>query len=1189
MAVPYAGYVRTKSRQQAQDERRWGQDRFDGGQDSDTPPVKIATNELALAVNTVCYPDRIEGGYGRILGSDERLPGSGPKHDLKQHSVTGRWLLHRGDKLWLSAGRRQREWSEVTPIGPDGSLEATGEFNNGSYTVSGGAAAYLSNMVISGAPYGQTLDIQLSTLSGPSLNVAIYLGATLVCGGSILVGDQPGQVVLSEEAGSGISGTVDVAGWTTGTDTGTATPGTDSVTFSLRGLTLENTDSYTLYWTLEVTDGGTNAKIRFYKDAALTTMVAETGTFLVSVEATILITPASGYALSGDFTWQPITISDGLYGAEPLEFDVENDSIDASSDIDSFKVFGFVPHVRNSHMLFVDQRIKKYWMLATAAGYGQYPIATSASGDFAYRYLYTLSRITNLETGVPVYSGSRLTASLDFEGPSNITGASSLGVDYGTIRNSAAVSSGNANTVTLRQEDANGAPLNNTAASYITHISIYRTLDVGVNGLANNPEIYIWVADVPIYSTSYEDTTSDTVLQNRFSGGALSGENFALRSRFFREMDKGIGAIRPDFMATATPQGTKITYCDVGVNPRFVGYYFPGSQYNLTQDPISDIVATKDLFVYACPYSTYTSIAAIAVDTGVQGVSYIPVIQNFERSSQSVGVKYGQRTFPVTDSSFVSLCSDGTIRVYSGTFWGEPLDGNQVHKLIELAQIGAVLLYFRDALYVWYTTDPDATVTDKCLRYGAGGQSGNGWTPVYRAKWVWPPVGGGMSAVWEQDDATLRMLAIDDAEDVAFAVEDLPPLRQYEDDLVEDGYSVQGAGEDSLANLNFPGWEEATLYGIIRAVDGGVVVQFFESDADRTANVNAVGMTDTLTEPADGVTIMGVIPGTVDVLSVTPVEFMVVPGVRVSGKSQITSPMRIRALAATQQQFICFHQESYAFFRAVYGMPMPTVAARWYADEVLVPTSVQSAVPPDGDIQSYAQVKGRTIQFELEPQSSGWQLTGINTKYQTQDMRSANGPWNSVEQLLQRELAQGLFSWVLGVSGLINRADGFYPRYSGPVPTLIPGPFGRIGGQQFTESSSLTVSRQITTYSLLFWVKEPVVGIDAAPFAMLDAQGEPAVYMFFPDATHVSIGSFEYEVAETSEWVCYCVTRSENGFKTYRDGVLIGDNMLSPGTDAAVVTLRIGAQMLYDIRVYSSVLSSDAVAYYYNHLNQTPP
>lgn len=1197
MATPYSGYVRTKSRQQAQDERRFGQDRFDGGLDSDTPPVKIAINELALAQNVVCYSDRVEGHYGRVLATDERLPGDGARHWMEQHPVTGRWLLHRGGKMWLSAGRRQREWSEVVAIGPDGSLEASGtlEYPDGTGTIVGGAGDYLTNMVMAGVSAGEQLEISVDDAGAGQFQIVITSpgGGTVSLSDALNYSDTPlSGVALNEYSGSGYSGTVDVATLTSGglpaTGTWTATTITASVDFCLRGLTLENTNNYELWWNVVVSAG--TEYINIYKDSAKTNLVASSDT--TSSFGKILVNPENGSGISGYYDWPLISPIDGTFGGTSLLFSVSIASIDEKSKIFPYSESGFIVFVRgsNPHNIYVDQMAKKYWFLSLPEGYGTDPIHGDGSGAYSYRYLYSFSRITDPVSGVADSSLNRITGSLVFEGPSNLPN-SSMSLDYAAFLSSVPVSS--PDPIAMSLLDESGFPIGIGAASYITHISIYRTLDVGVNGInpvtgvANNSELYIWVADVPIYSTEYTDSTSDEILLNRFSGGSTQGENFALRSRFFTPMEKGIGSIRPDFMATVAPQGTRITYCDVAVNPRFIGYYFAGSQFFLTQDPVSDIMNTKDLFVMLCPSSNYTSVTAINIDAGISGISYIPTIQNFEKSSQTVGVKYGQHAFKVNDNSFVSLCSDGTIRVFSASFWGEPLDGDQVHKLVELAQPGAVLLYFRDALYFWYTTDPEATVTDNCLRYGAGSQAGNKWSVIGREHWVWPPVGGGMAAIWEDEDAILRMLAIDDVEDVAFAIEDLPPLRQYEDDLVEDWLAIEGDGAQYLSDLVFPGWETSTLYGIIRSVFGGVVVQFFESAADRAGNVNAVGFTDTLTEV--GVAeIMGAIPGSVDVLSLTPSEFIVVPGVRVSGKSQIASPIRFRALTATQQQFICFHQESYVFMRSVYGMPPPVVAAWWYADEILIPTSEQSSVPAGGDIQSFAQVRGRTIQFEMEPQSSGWQLTGWNVKYQTQDMRSANGPWNSVEASLQAELMRDMFSWVLGVSGLINRADPFYAKYSGTVPALILGPNGRAYAQEFTAASMLAYERTVYQYSIMFWVKEPVTGTDATPLSMLSDDGSQIAYITFPDSTHVDIGSFQYEIPETDEWVHYCVTRDDSTFKTYRNGALLGSGELTPGSELAVRTLRIGAQKLYDLRLYAAALSGDAVAYYYNHPKQVP-
>ncbi len=1290
------GYLRRKSRPEAQQERPFQQRQFDGGQNSDTIATKIAANELALSKNTVHTPSDIQGHWGRKLFSPAVMPGTGRLHQVCQHPSTGRWLVHRGNAMYLSTDRYADAWVQVTDLGPDGALEATGAFSDNGITITGDAAAYLTGLSLGGVTPGQIFTIEVDdTGTGVSFQILIKLDGVTVSDGGNTYASTPGTSILTEVGGSGINGSVDVASLIA-IDTpfsGTATVADYSVTFTLRGLTLENTDNWQLWWKV-VTDG-TTATITIYKDAAMTEAVGSgqtTNDFVQSV-----ITGENESGIVGYFSQVEVSLlAVGSYDGSILAFEVANAEINADSTISPYGEFGFFVFARTAtgSNIFVDQRIEKFWFLSTINGYGSFPILEVGPGDYAYRYLYTYSRLVNLATGEPDYSADRFSANLEFEGPSNLGPVA--GTDYSAHYESAPISESDPSTFDLQAFvptlGSPPTPAGANASAYITHLSIYRTLDIGIHGIgldsdANYSEIYIWVADVPIDTTSYTDTTDDDILRNRFVGASTEQEVMSLRSRLWREMARGIGAIGPDFMVTAFPQAQQASYCDIAFNPRLIGFNFPGSQRFILQDPISEIYRTKDLFVFLCPSSTYTSVSAVNAETGIPGLIPVLTIQNFDPASKVLGIKYGQGVFPVDASSFVTLLSDGTVRVFSADRWGDPLEGTKLHKITEQAKTGAVFGFIKQTLLMWYRTSdgpdiagPGAAVLSDivltgaeyetlygkielieggdaytiklyadsalttlvalgtviglatqaqtvtidavddsgisgsvycdltgydlpldftvdfrqvaagCLRLGTGGQAGNGWSVIDRPYWAYP--GSWCGAIVVEDSAALlRLVAFDRADNSLFAVEDAPPLRQYTDDVatVYPG-TLTGDVAALISNLSvyglIPGEEYQVIITGVTPADVSVAIykdvtplaQFDGLVADQPL-VGAV-----LAEQDDS----GV-SGTFDLSDYEGGYVMgtlVAPGVVNTSQAEIESTIALRELTGMQENYTCFHQESHVAVRPRYGqVELPAgleFTVRGYENGVLNPGAVTTAAPADFDIQFFARLRGKQIQVEYESNKSGWRITSFDTQYQSQDMQSYGGPWNSVEGEIQAALSADLVSWLYGDSGLVDRASPVGASYVGDAPVTITGPSDTFYGQRFSTPVTRAVDVALQDYTLMLWVSGPTAGSTAAAIAA-------ELYAAFPSLTQIDTGLISAilstSVAPGNSWQHFAIVREGLEQRVYQNGALIGSGDVD-GADVAVATITIGSegatQDITDPRLYSAAKTAEQIAYYYN-------
>lgn len=801
------GFYRRKSRPQAQQQVTVAQERWDGALDVDSPADKIAANEVAEMVNLVGYRDYIQGATGKRLYSKTPFPGSGTPWDWQQHPVTKRVLLHRGNQFWLSSDAAMTSWTEVTAIGPDGSLTATAAVFNGLMTVSAPLTPYLSQMRLAGVELGETVYVRAQTGSG-QFAVMVYSDAGMtvqIALGTIPASTPtPATITLSGVGGSGVSGTVSLlsdpgGAGVDGTATGT---GTTSVTWTLSHLTAENTDDYTVYWRLARAGG--NVTITMYKDAALTEAVAS-GVWPYGSPDAAHVAPLNGSGITGYSAAVLGALPAGAnFVGAPLLFEYVQSSIDASPKINFFRDYGFLVFLRgdNPKNIFVDQRVERFWELSTTSGYADGFGAGGGAGNYRYRYLATYCRIVDAN-GQPDYSANRTTGALDFEGPSNAARLLNS-PDYAEEIVANPISVSNPNVVALLGAGG-GESLGSNAAAYITHIGIYRTLEIIEN--PSGQEVYIWVADVPVYSTSYSDSLDDAALLNRGVAG------YGLKTRFWTGMAKGVGAIGPDFLFTAAPDTAKVTYTDVSANPRFIGYHNPALQFMNVRSPVLQIIRARDLFVILSKTYTMYSVSGINENGGNPLAGELTlVIKHLEPSSESIGIN-GPMSFTfLNETDFAAHCGDGTVRVFSGDKWGRALDGENVHTIVGAAREDAALGFIRDALYLFYV---DAAGVRRCIRFGFGSYAGFNWSRIARETWAIPPLG--LRPMRLIDEAGVDRLIVSDEDDLnSYSIEDENDERQWVDD-VGDSTIIIGDAASRFSNFQISGYLGSYLYGYYQA------------------------------------------------------------------------------------------------------------------------------------------------------------------------------------------------------------------------------------------------------------------------------------------------------------------------------------------------------------------------------------
>lgn len=419
----------------------------------------------------------------------------------------------------------------------------------------------------------------------------------------------------------------------------------------------------------------------------------------------------------------------------------------------------------------------------SGVGYGYYKLlgggTQSSATPYGYRYLYTFSRITTT-TGAADSSKNRISGSLVFEGPSNGTlnsTSTDIGIDYGEYWSANPISSGNANTLILTQDGTlNGAAniylLTAVFAEHYTHISLYRTLDIGVNGTdpitgqGNNREVYVWVGDYDFSLKSTTDTKTDDELRSSFGAG------FGLRTRFLKEIVTGEVCEVTNNFIYASQRGTNTIRYGQLTHPENIGYHNQSYQFFKVADGVQILAASPDMLSILCANKTYISSPNSYQDLASGALTSTFVLNHLTLVSDNIGCSdYG--SFSKVDagndlseyssspsSSFIAHCSDHTIRIWNSSSWSNDLSSRRTNLIVRQMVNGSVGVYCRGVYYIWYRTDSSQTSNNLCLRFGMGRDTGIGWSKVSGSAWVVPPLKTGV-CVFIDTNNSQRSLILD--------------------------------------------------------------------------------------------------------------------------------------------------------------------------------------------------------------------------------------------------------------------------------------------------------------------------------------------------------------------------------------------------------------------------------------------
>lgn len=578
-----------------------------------------------------------------------------------------------------------------------------------------------------------------------------------------------------------------------------------------------NTDAGVLYWSL--TNSGSTRTLNLYKNSAKDQLVAS-GSRVGNGWMYLHQQNASGMAgtLTVTYTGND-TDSGNTFTGIATQGAITSDTDSTLRPIGN-DFFLFVKYQASGYVdIYVDLTNEKLIVIngGSTVGYGGYCLvgagSQAAATPYGYRYIYCYSRIVNATTGAEDSTLNRISGSILFEGPANslsVAAGTNLTKDYGEHWVATAITSSNTYSVPVTVNgDAASVTDAFDAAPHFTHISIYRTLDIGVAGTdpvagtGNNREIYVWVGDFDISLEAITDTKSDEELRSAFGSG------FGLKTRFWKEIPTGeVGEIANNFIYTARRGQNTVAYGQIA-EKRFLGFYNAAFQFFKLDDGLQIMAKSPDMVSFVCNNKTYISNPNSYFDAGGQALAPVYVLQHLTVASENIGVTdWG--SFTPMDNAFVAHCTDHTIRIWNSSFWSDDIASRRISQVVRLMLAGSTAVYGAGAYYLFYRTSSSATNNTLCLRYGFSRESGFGWSKVSGSAWPVPPTYAGAAQFLDANNLQ-RILVYDAVDTYSYWIETFTAYTGSSTTKVfKDKVATNGTGgTDITCTARFPEWTAA--------------------------------------------------------------------------------------------------------------------------------------------------------------------------------------------------------------------------------------------------------------------------------------------------------------------------------------------------------------------------------------------
>ena len=676
---------------------------------------------------------------------------------------------------------------------------------------------------------------------------------------------------------------------------------------------------------------------------------------------------------------------------------------------------------------------------------GAPPLTVGSVSGAVKKYKYAATYSTIIKTdGTISTTGDRFTSgqSIYHETPPVLIEDSSTELFY--VLHEAVDAIDAVNTATI---DLNTA-VDNNSQPHTSHITLYRTLDLGIDGLnifegqaAGNrfSDDYIWVADYTTAAagSNVTDNTTDAVLTNRLQAAATTPDTgYLLKTIGWKGINAdngkdGIGAVTRGFVFFGERGSERVQYSQRNFNDINTGYHHAGFQYHDFNDSVNQFGVSPDILSIFCDTSTpYCVLTAIDFQLS-PGVN---ILSHYDDGDRVIGVRDFNSVAEVEQGTFLAVCSDSSVRLWNGASWGRDLADSRVKSTVSTMVKGITVgFYYKGAYLLWFTDDSTNTDPTRMLRLSLKSESGRGWTEYTGTNMILP------------------------FSSPCVYVGDRP------------------SNSDSATGLN--------LLFIAERVTGKIYwIETFDGPDTITMNTLAIKK-----YYADKVTILTV--GT-----------------------DIPCKGRIKAITGSRESFNIIHKESHIYTRTVTTpkvRPDLSIDMAAYVDDAVSAVESVIGVDPDGDIHFWRDISGRQIEIEFTTNRSGVKIVGWDHLFRVQDVsHPSKNSFSSPANTFQDEIMSVLFlHFAVRPIPFLDRVSAGKIQ-STNINTITAPDLRSLGIQTGSLVNAVftpTYSTSATIFSS-FWIKtSSFIGGDVQIFTLAASDSGSAMTVKFTNATTIDL------------------------------------------------------------------------------------
>jgi hypothetical protein len=581
------------------------------------------------------------------------------------------------------------------------------------------------------------------------------------------------------------------------------------------------------------------------------------------------------------------------------------------------------------------------------------PAGADLQAPYRYKYAYTFSLIVNDADGT-IASGDRLAAGTEiiWESPP-VLSAENVRPDLSYFREVDRVEPiSSTSTQDLFMGLIDSARITGGgkwALGSVSHISWYRTVDFGQNGVNNEyVDQYGWVGDAlidvntPGLTMLADEKTDEQVIGNTLTTFLkLSNIEWSPLKVDVTAAAKtsAVGIVSEAFVFCANKNGKTLAYSQ-RVNDALVGFHAPFQEHEF-DDGIRVFGSTPDVLTIACNNTTHIATLTSFVSAGVLQSDF--VLDHFDEVDAYIGVQEESTFVEVEQGTYIALCSDKSVRIWEGNGWSRDLALDKVGTLISKATVGLSKAVYSNGAYILWIDTIASGVVNTCLRLSLKRSSGTGWTKYGGANWP-PPSTEGI-ALFNGDNF-----------------------------LTSDGINL---------NLTYVIDPNDTIYWIdpFNGPEGssinGIAIESYYADKVSAGDPNGFDIKCTLKVKE--------ITGSMESYHIIHQESHTYMRDLVDPEKNAPPPISYPALK---------------------------IDARAYVDGFLARVETAGQVNSGDDIQFWYRVEGDRISIEFETNRSGHQMRRNDSRFRVQDiLRPGRGMSNTVSETFQSDFQDDLKLW----------------------------------------------------------------------------------------------------------------------------------------------------------------------------------